>query len=67
MSIQMDRRGLPSVNRPASRWIVPAALVAVRAFRRMFGRDVMLYTNVSDARARGSLRTLAAAIKSTAA
>jgi DNA-binding transcriptional LysR family regulator len=29
-------------------------------------RDVMLYTNVSDARARSSLRTLAAAIRSTA-
>jgi membrane protein len=40
----MDRRGLRTVNRPASRWIIPAALVSVRAFRRMFGRDVMLYT-----------------------
>jgi DNA-binding transcriptional LysR family regulator len=30
-------------------------------------RDVMLYTNASDAPARGSLRTLAAAIRSTAA
>ena len=44
MSIPMDRRGARNLDRLPSRWIIPAALVAVRAFRRMFGRDVMLYT-----------------------
>jgi membrane protein len=43
MSERMDWRRLGSFDYDPTHWAAAAALVATRAFRRLFGRDVMLY------------------------
>jgi membrane protein len=44
MSELMDWRRLGSLDYNPTHWAAAAAHVAARAFRRLFGRDVMLYT-----------------------
>jgi membrane protein len=43
MSEPMNWRRLASAGYDPSNWAFAAAQVAVKAFRRLFGRDVMLY------------------------
>jgi membrane protein len=44
MSGLMDWRRIGSVDYDPTHWAAAAAQVAAKAFRRLFGRDVMLYT-----------------------